>query len=152
MDEIILAIINRNPTVCVLLSSMSESAKPKVRIGSNKEIKIPLSKIVERSGFEPDNANSLPEVTQEIKEIASEIQFEDIWYSVYGRQSTLTANEISTHLFDQKLDYKNIFAVWIKAYSDPIYFQVKNQDFLVNDKQTVQRILTTKTKKQHEQN
>ena len=150
MNEIVLAIINGNPTICVLLSAKSENGNPKVRIGTNKELKIHSSKIVERSGVDAQTANEIQIVAKDIKEITSNIELEDVWRTASETHSSLTAKEISALLFDKSLDYKNTFAVWMKALTEQIYFKIKKQDFIVNDKETVQRILSTKKKKQRE--
>ena len=150
MNEIVLAIINGKPTVCVLLSSEPETGNPKIRIGTNKELKIHPSKIVERSGFDAKTANEVQVVAKDIKEITSAIELEDVWRMTWGTRSSLTAKEISALLFDKNLDYKNTFAVWMKALSEQIYFKVKKQKIFVNDQETVQRILSAKKKKKHE--
>ena len=150
MNEIVLAIINGNPTVCVLLSSKPETGNPKIRIGTNKELKIHPSKIVERSGFDAKTANEVQIVAKNIKEITSVIELEDVWRMTCETHSSLTAKEISALLFDKNLDYKNTFAVWMKVLSEQIYFRVKKQIIFVNDQTTVQRILSVIKKKKHE--
>ena len=150
MNEIVLAIINGKPTVCVLLSSEPEAGNPKIRTGTNKELKIHPSKIVERSGFNAKTVNEVQIVAKDIKEITSAIEFEDVWQMICETHSYLTATEISALLFDKNLDYKNTFAVWMKVLSEQIYFRVKKQIIFVNDQTTVQRILSVIKKKKHE--
>ena len=104
MNEIVLAIINGNPTICVLLSAESENGNPKVRIGTNKELKIHSSKIVERSGFDAQTTNEIQIVANDIKEITSNIELEDVWRTASETHSSLTAKEISALLFDKSLD------------------------------------------------
>jgi len=150
MNEIVLALINRKPTICILLSPEFENVTLKVKVGTNKELKIDSSKILARSGILEASLDDIKPAREQIYELVSSIKFHSIWKIVNKSHSSLTIDEISHLIFGENPDYKTTFAIWIKAISEQIHFQVKNKRFLVNDEKAVQRGLITKTKKLRE--
>ena len=141
MGEIVLAKLANSINICELVETISSKKRVRLKFGKNKEIKVPSSRIILRTGRQIRSSQDILSFAEKSKEIASSIKVAQLWRSLQNVSLNISVTEI-LEILDKNTDCpENLVAVYLAFENEPLYFEEANGKFVIAKADSVKQIL-----------
>ena len=141
MGELVLANLGRRLALCELIGKSPDTRREILKVGRNKEAKIPPDKIIYRTGLNIASSDEIFSFSYKCVQIASSLNISEAWELLLDEERILTAKEIADSCIDHHGYPEYIVAVYLAINSDSIYFEQENHGFRARSSAQVKEIL-----------
>ena len=144
MGELVLANLGRRLAICELIGKSPDTRREILKVGRNKEAKIPPDKIIYRTGLNIASSEDIVSFSNKCDQIASSLNISEAWELLLDEERLLTAKEIADSCIDHHGYPEYMVAVYLTINSDPIYFEQDNHGFRARSSAQVKEILISR--------
>ena len=124
MGEIILVQLGNRTSFCELLSEHSNGKRIRVKIGRNKEAKLPLNRVLLHTGTNCKSHDEVISFSTRSRALMNEIDLKIAWEYLSGEERTLSSRHIAEACGLDKSDPHAIAAVLLCIDEDDTYIPV----------------------------
>lgn len=151
MGEIVLARLSGRLSICQLSRNTSSGKQVRLRIGRNREAKLPARSVVYKTGLKVGPQQNIAKFIEKCQKLAKSINIRKAWELLVGDSHITSAAEIAALTFEHGGIPENIIAVYINIDVDPLFFEIKQGEIHVRTEEQVSEINAKRSRIQREQ-
>jgi len=145
MGEIILVQLGNQTSFCELLSENSNGKRIRVKIGRNKEAKLPLNRVLLKTGTTCNSHEEVVHFSERSRALMDEIDLKIAWKSLSGNEDIVSSAHIAEACGLDSSPY-SIAAVLLSIEEDSTYFYSSDGGFGCHTEEAIETQMEKRSK------
>ena len=145
MGEIILVQLGNQTSFCELLSENSNGKRIRVKIGRNKEAKLPLNRVLLKTGTTCNSHEEVVHFSERSRALMDEIDLKIAWKSLSGNEDIVSSAHIAEACGLDSSPY-SIAAVLLSIEEDSTYFYSSDGGFGCHTEEAIEAQMEKRSK------
>ena len=137
--DIIVVRLDAGPRLARFIETKSNRAR--ISIGRNREARLPMSRVIHKTGLSAAGFADVEELSREVNAVAEEIDLEEVWDVVCDDSDALTLTDIAELYWAEEPTTQQSLGLLFHLLADDIRFARDGDYYLPRDRETVARTL-----------